>query len=247
MMCLLLSVAASFKAKADMASLHTSLSLAQETKRNKLTYDTIASEILSTPHLKPRQTQQDSIARLQQEIADLEQEKDDYGKVWTARRQQFGEIVNALTGMQAQIQEDKEEQERREALDEDGSDDVEEMASTEGKNNVGTEKDNTGGAASQLVSGVNTPFTATSPMSTSQPAAAATLNSVEGVNNDEMITDEPVVSTENDEIMVTDDTPIVTPGLSNPVTAEASVAHTPVQHESDKETIDPVEDSMDTT
>ncbi|KAK6358672.1 hypothetical protein TWF730_007995 [Orbilia blumenaviensis] len=124
---------ASQKARSEMIELNASLSEAQQLKQHKLEYDVIATEITSSPNSqKTRQAQYDSINRLNAEIDALEREKADYGKVWAARRGQFGAIVDALMGMQAQIQEDKEEQERREGLDED-EDDGDKPADGEGK------------------------------------------------------------------------------------------------------------------
>ncbi|KAF3905959.1 hypothetical protein ABW21_db0202354 [Orbilia brochopaga] len=111
---------ASHKARSEMVELNSSLEEARKLKHYKLEYDVIATEITASPNSqKTRQTQSDSIARLNAEIDALEREKAEYGKVWAARRGQFGAIVEALMGMQAQIQEDKEEQERREGLDDD--------------------------------------------------------------------------------------------------------------------------------
>ncbi|KAK6544154.1 hypothetical protein TWF694_000861 [Orbilia ellipsospora] len=111
---------ASEKARNEMVELNSSLSEAHQLKQHKLEYDVIATEITSSPNSqKTRQAQYDSINRLNSEIEALEREKAEYGKVWAARRAQFGAIVEALMGMQAQIQEDKEEQERREGLDDD--------------------------------------------------------------------------------------------------------------------------------
>ncbi|KAK6519861.1 hypothetical protein TWF506_000155 [Arthrobotrys conoides] len=124
---------ASQKARSEMVELNASLTEAQQLKQHKLEYDVIATEITSSLNSqKTRQAQYDSINRLNAEIDALEREKADYGKVWAARRGQFGAIVEALMGMQAQIQEDKEEQERREALDED-EEDGEKSAEGDGK------------------------------------------------------------------------------------------------------------------
>lgn len=103
------TVQASEKAREDMITLRESLALAQQEKANKLIYDAIATDILSSRTLRPRDEQRINLARLNQEIAELEEEKQRYGQVWQARREQFGEIVRQLEKMQAQIQEDKEE------------------------------------------------------------------------------------------------------------------------------------------
>ncbi|KAK6348610.1 hypothetical protein TWF718_006399 [Orbilia javanica] len=124
---------ASQKARSEMVELNAQLSEAQQLKQHKLEYDVIATEITSSPgSQKTRQAQYDSINRLNAEIDALERERAEYGKVWAARRGQFGAIVEALMGMQAQIQEDKEEQERREGLDED-EEDGEKSAEGDGK------------------------------------------------------------------------------------------------------------------
>ena len=103
-------VNASEQARQDMTLLRESLALAQQEKANRLQYDVIASDILSTKALRPpREEQMLNLARLNQEIAELEEERKSYGAVWQARREQFGEIVAQLEKMQEQIQEDKEE------------------------------------------------------------------------------------------------------------------------------------------
>ncbi|KAF8475535.1 Tho complex subunit 7-domain-containing protein [Kalaharituber pfeilii] len=121
-------LAASEKARHDMTLLREALQQARQEKDNKLKYDSIASEILSTRALRPpRDEQLLNIARLNQEIAELEEERRSYGKVWLARREQFGEIVRQLEKMQEQIQEDKEEHDRREGMDEEEGEEGEEI------------------------------------------------------------------------------------------------------------------------
>lgn len=97
------------KARTEMATLREQLVEAQQEKANKLTYDTIADDIINSRALKPREEQMGNLARLQQEIEELETERATYGQVWQARRAQFGEIVAQLEKMQEQIKEDKEE------------------------------------------------------------------------------------------------------------------------------------------
>ncbi|KAF3911708.1 hypothetical protein AA313_de0204222 [Arthrobotrys entomopaga] len=145
---------ASEKARSEMVELNASLSEAHQLKQHKLEYDVIATEITSSPNSqKTRQAQYDSINRLNSEIEALEREKAEYGKVWAARRAQFGAIVEALMGMQAQIQEDKEEQERREGLDDD-EDEGEKAAESGEKDGAKVEEPNpTAGSAAQEDSG----------------------------------------------------------------------------------------------
>ena len=93
-----------------MASLRDDLVAAQQEKANRLEYDMIANDILSTKVMRlGREEQRVNMQRLEAEIAELEEERRQYGEVWQARREQFGEIVGRLEKMQEQIQEDKEE------------------------------------------------------------------------------------------------------------------------------------------
>lgn len=97
-------------ARSTLIALRESLTLSQQEKENKLIYDVIATDILSNRALKPRAEQHVNLDRLNKEIADLEAEREEYRTVWAARRAQFGQIVDQLEKMWAQIKEDKDEQ-----------------------------------------------------------------------------------------------------------------------------------------
>ncbi|KAK9351905.1 hypothetical protein V1505DRAFT_370625 [Lipomyces doorenjongii] len=73
---------------------------------------------MASDRLRTRAETIKALHRLETEIKELEVQKEEYAKVWTARREQFSEIVSALQGMQRQIREEKEEQDRREGMDE---------------------------------------------------------------------------------------------------------------------------------
>ncbi|PWW73348.1 hypothetical protein C7212DRAFT_339874 [Tuber magnatum] len=105
-------------ARETLVTLRQTLQLSQREKENKLIYDAIASDILSKNTLKSRDEQSVNIERLNKEIAELEAERDEYRQVWNARRDQFGQIVDQLQKMWAQIKEDKDEQDRREGMSE---------------------------------------------------------------------------------------------------------------------------------
>ncbi|KAL0636154.1 hypothetical protein Q9L58_004828 [Maublancomyces gigas] len=105
-------------ARSTLIALRESLTLSQQEKENKLIYDVIATDILSNRALKPRAEQHVNLDRLNKEIADLEAEREEYRTVWAARRAQFGQIVDQLEKMWAQIKEDKDEQDRREGMSE---------------------------------------------------------------------------------------------------------------------------------
>ncbi|KAI5838373.1 Tho complex subunit 7-domain-containing protein [Morchella snyderi] len=105
-------------ARSTLISLRATLQTTQNEKANKLHYDTIATDILRTGGLKARDEQTVNLDRLHKEISALEREREDYRAVWAARRTQFGQIVDQLEKMWAQIKEDKDEQDRREGMSE---------------------------------------------------------------------------------------------------------------------------------
>ncbi|RPB08672.1 hypothetical protein P167DRAFT_595500 [Morchella conica CCBAS932] len=105
-------------ARSTLISLRTTLQKTQNEKANKLLYDAIATDILRTGGLKARDEQTVNLDRLHKEISALEREREDYRAVWAARRTQFGQIVDQLEKMWAQIKEDKDEQDRREGMSE---------------------------------------------------------------------------------------------------------------------------------
>lgn len=106
-------------ARDTLVELRATLAASQQEKAHRLEYDAIASDILeAVPRLKPRAEQEQNLARLNDEIAELQRERDEYGVVWAARRAQFEQIVTQLELMSAQIKEDKEEQDRREGMSE---------------------------------------------------------------------------------------------------------------------------------
>ncbi|KAF8424892.1 tho complex subunit 7 [Tirmania nivea] len=116
------------QARHDMALLRDLLAAAQQEKANRLEYDTIANDILSTKVMRlGREEQRVNMQRLEAEIVELEEERRQYGEVWQTRREQFGEIVGRLEKMQEQIQEDKEEHDRREGMDEEEGEEGEEI------------------------------------------------------------------------------------------------------------------------
>ena len=99
------------------ASLHLQLQTAQQTLATRKTYDQLADRITSNRALKPRDEQQRTIEKLQAEIAELEQESQEYAKTWGERREQFGKIVDEGRQLLRLIRDEKEEAERHEDLD----------------------------------------------------------------------------------------------------------------------------------
>jgi hypothetical protein len=122
-----------------------------EDAKNKLalrkTYDELTEKITSNRMLRPRTDQHINIEKLNNEIAELEQESRDYAKTWAERRIQFNKIIDEAMQLRRIIRDEKEEVERREGM-EDGEDiDEAEAASFRGRASaVGTPRPEAGGA-----------------------------------------------------------------------------------------------------
>ncbi|KAK9372576.1 uncharacterized protein V1513DRAFT_451823 [Lipomyces chichibuensis] len=105
------------KGKTLTSNLESELSDARILRSQLEEYDKFTRKMASD-RLRTRAETTKALHRLETEIKELEVQKEEYAKVWTARREQFSEIVSALQGMQRQIREEKEEQDRREGMDE---------------------------------------------------------------------------------------------------------------------------------
>ena len=113
----------------NIAELRIQLEEAQRTLELRKEYDVLAEKITSNHHLKPREEQHVNLEKLNAEIADLEQESQEYATIWNRRREQFDKIIDQTTEMQRQIKDEKEEVERREGMEED---DEEQRGTTSG-------------------------------------------------------------------------------------------------------------------
>ncbi|KAK9364939.1 hypothetical protein V1509DRAFT_667600 [Lipomyces kononenkoae] len=105
------------KGKAVTYDLERELSDARILRSQLEEYDKFTRK-MATDRLRTRAETTKALQRLEEDIKELELQKEEYAMVWTARREQFAEIVSALQGMQKQIREEKEEQDRREGMDE---------------------------------------------------------------------------------------------------------------------------------
>ncbi|KAK9239761.1 hypothetical protein V1525DRAFT_397574 [Lipomyces kononenkoae] len=105
------------KGKTVTYNLECELSDARILRSQLEEYDKFTRKMASD-RLRTRAETTKALQRLEEDIKELEQQKEEYAMVWTARREQFSEIVSALQGMQRQIREEKEEQDRREGMDE---------------------------------------------------------------------------------------------------------------------------------
>lgn len=108
----------------NTAELRIQLEAAQQTKARRLQWDEMADKITRNKALKPREDQLPLLQKLQEEIAELEQESRDYAHTWAERREQFGKIVEEGLQMLRLIRDEKEEAERKEGMEghEDGED-----------------------------------------------------------------------------------------------------------------------------
>ncbi len=71
-----------------------------------------------------RQEQLDEIAAIEEEIRELEEEQKTYQENWVRRQERFVRILRELESFQQALQEEKEEQERREGMQSDSKEDA---------------------------------------------------------------------------------------------------------------------------
>ncbi|KAK4162151.1 Tho complex subunit 7-domain-containing protein [Cladorrhinum sp. PSN259] len=102
------------------AQLRIQLDQARATLEQRRKFDELADQITTNPALRPRTEQEASIRKLQEEIAELEAEKEAYSVTWQERRDQFARIMDESMRLGRLIRDEKEEVERREGMDEDG-------------------------------------------------------------------------------------------------------------------------------
>ncbi|KAK4699030.1 THO complex subunit 7, partial [Phenoliferia sp. Uapishka_3] len=97
-----------------LSDLNAKLVLAQRDRGRTIEYDMIAKDIGKLPD---RAQGLESRRKLHEDIQLLKDEQEQYKETWARRRREFGEIVDSLTTMSEAISEEKNEQERRRALD----------------------------------------------------------------------------------------------------------------------------------
>ncbi|KAK4054601.1 hypothetical protein OIO90_003413 [Microbotryomycetes sp. JL221] len=110
------SDAGSAHATERIALLKAELTSAQRERARRVEYDALARTINSLPS---REKGLETRARLEADILALKQEENAYEDTWEQRRQAFDAIVTSLEAMREAIRDEKAEQERRRALDED--------------------------------------------------------------------------------------------------------------------------------
>ncbi|KAL8941680.1 MAG: hypothetical protein Q9216_002093 [Gyalolechia sp. 2 TL-2023] len=100
----------------NTAELRVQLEEAQKTLALRKEYDALAEKITSNRLLRPRAEQHANLEKLNEEIAELKRESDEYAQTWAERREQFGKIIEEGMQLRRLIRDEKEEVERREGM-----------------------------------------------------------------------------------------------------------------------------------
>lgn len=108
--------------KTNIEKLRSQLQEATETLAIRKTYDELTEKITSSKMLKPRDEQAAAHAKLDEEIAELQQEVQSSKDTWAERRMQFGKIEGEAKELLRMIKDEKEEAERKEGMMKDGDD-----------------------------------------------------------------------------------------------------------------------------
>ncbi|KAK4230561.1 Tho complex subunit 7-domain-containing protein [Podospora fimiseda] len=131
------------------AQLRIQLDQARATLEQRRKFDELADQITTNPALRPRTEQEASIRKLQEEIAELEAEKEAYSVTWQERRDQFARIMDESMRLGRLIRDEKEEVERREGMDEDGEAEPGQTPRSGTPNGAGTPRPESGLAPSK--------------------------------------------------------------------------------------------------
>lgn len=116
------------KVRDSTVQLRVQLAAAQETRAQRMAWDTLAKEIYENKSLQERPKALASIDKLEEECRQLEAESETYAVTWRERREQFSRIMDESMRLRRLIRDEKEEVERREGMDEDGSGEAEAAA-----------------------------------------------------------------------------------------------------------------------
>ncbi|KAL8999204.1 MAG: hypothetical protein Q9169_001869 [Polycauliona sp. 2 TL-2023] len=116
-----LKIQATAQAVRDNTSeLRVQLVEAQKKLALRKEYDQLAEKITSNRLLRPRAEQHPNLHKLNEEIAELDRESQEYAQTWSERREQFGKIIEEGMQLRRLIRDEKEEVERREGMEDDG-------------------------------------------------------------------------------------------------------------------------------
>lgn len=130
----------------NIENLRVKLEEAKQTLAVRKTYDELTEKITSSKMLKPRDEQAAAHAKLDEEIAELQEEVESFKRTWTERRVQFGRISEEANEMLRMIKDEKEEAERKEGMmkDADEGEDGEGSTTRGGASAVGTPRPDAG-------------------------------------------------------------------------------------------------------
>ncbi|KAK2610965.1 hypothetical protein N8I77_004350 [Diaporthe amygdali] len=109
------------KVKDNTAQLRVQLAEAQATRAQRLQWDALARKINDNKALQERPKATATLEKLEEECRQLEAESETYAVTWRERREQFSRIMDESMRLRRLIRDEKEEVERREGMDEDGS------------------------------------------------------------------------------------------------------------------------------
>jgi predicted nucleic acid-binding Zn-ribbon protein len=108
------------------------------------TYDELTEKITNSKMLKPRDEQAAAHAKLDEEIAELQDEVESSKRTWTERRVQFGRIEEEAKEMLRMIKDEKEEAERKEGMMKDDGEEGEGSTTRGAASQVGTPRPDAG-------------------------------------------------------------------------------------------------------
>lgn len=129
------------QAQEDITSLREELREAKLERGQKVQYDELTRAMLKkTPKSRAEQiayhppklfSNSSAIEKITSELEEVENELSSYSTVWDARKRTFDSILNNLEVLRREVEDEKEEQDRKEGLDE-GSDHEEEEGQVTG-------------------------------------------------------------------------------------------------------------------
>ncbi|ROV97642.1 hypothetical protein VSDG_04646 [Cytospora chrysosperma] len=113
------------RVKENTTQLRAQLAEAQATRAQRTQWDALAKKIIDNKALQERPKAVASLEKLEEECQQLEEERETYAVTWRERKEQFNRIMDESMRLRRLIRDEKEEVERREGMDEDGSGDGE--------------------------------------------------------------------------------------------------------------------------
>jgi hypothetical protein len=138
---------------ANTASLRIQLQEAQATMNQRKSFDLLAEKITNNRLLKPRSEQAVALEKLEEEIRELEREKDAFRETWRLRGEQYRRIREECENMRSQIRDEKEEVERKEGMEKEEDGEGSEGEVEDSREATAKEGRSSGGATPRHASG----------------------------------------------------------------------------------------------